>query len=370
MKKLNFTKRTLLIIALIAVFAAAIFINRHPKIMLESIRLFNSDYDTPSITFERSDCYGFEKGEKNIVAAYTDSVKAYDSSLNEKWSILTSGDNPEVKTGGKNTLVYYGAEKRASVRINDKNIFITTDYPILNGFINESGYFALVTEEKGFKSQIIVYDEKGNEIYKWHSADCYVTGAVISDDCKTMAANTVFYDESGISSKVMMFSFTESKPFSEIVKNDTLILDVKFIGRKKLLITGDLKTGVYNTDGTNLWEEDYSDKQLFTYNCDDDNIILAVGNTASSTEKVSVKIFSHSGKLKGEYVHNGEVIGIDTADGKILVYGKRNLVLISDGGREKNNIDLNLDIRTAFLFDDGKTVFAVSNSVGKIYYLR
>ena len=370
MKKIRLTKRLWLIIALVVIIVAALFIHNNPHIILSSIRLFNSDYDTNSITFEKADYYGFEKMDNQIAVAYTDSVKIYDDKLEEKHSINMAGSAPVVKTAGKNMLVFYPAEKKAVVKIKDTEYKINTDYYILNGTVNKDGYFALVTEEKGFKAMVTVYDDKNKEIYKWHSADCYIADVDISDDSKTMAVNAVAATEAGIESKVMLFSFTDSKPFSEIVPNGVAVYEASFLSNNRLAVIGDKKTGIYNTDGTLIREEDYSSNQLFSYNASGDNIILATGDTASATENVSVKIYSSSGRLKGEYVHSGEVLGIDVTDNGILVYGKRNVVLISDGGREKRSVELNVDVLKAFLFDDEKTVFVVSNSVGKIYYLR
>jgi dipeptidyl aminopeptidase/acylaminoacyl peptidase len=267
-------------------------------------------------------------------------------------------------------LVFYPSEKKAILKNKKDEKNITTSYYILNGTVNKNGYYAFVTEEKGFKSQVIVYDNKGNELYKWHSADDYITDVSISDDNTKMVVTAFTNDENKIKSSVMVFSFTDNKPVAKIEEKDNLIISAAFSGKNKINIVGDKKCGVYNLDLVNLWEDTYDTKQLFTYDISSDNIIIAYADTSSATDKVSVKIYSQGGKKKGEYIHDGEITGIDVSDGGILAYSKRQMYVLSESGRVKRQLDVNVDISNAFLTDNGKSVFALSNSVGKFYYLR
>lgn len=370
MKKTKLTKRLWIIIILILVLCAGIFIHQNPHIIISSIRLFNPDYLNASITFEKADYYGFEKYGDKIVAAYRDSIVIYDDKLNAEQTISSAGSDPIVKTSGDNMIVFYPSDKKAVVKTNKEEKTINTGYYILNADITSNGYYAIITEEKGFKAQVAVYDKKGNEVYKWHSSDCYITDVDISDDGKMMVITELAPLENSFESRVMLFNFTDSKPLAQIVKNDTTVISAQFTDKRKIAIVGDTKSSVHNLDGSLIWEEAYPSKQLFTYNINGDNIILALGNTASATENVSVNVYSLSGNLKGQFHYNGEVLGIDIADNGILVYGKRSLYLISEGGREKRKLDLNVDIMQAFLLENEKSVFIVSNSVGKVYYLR
>ncbi len=369
--KIKISKKNLILICVLAlVFIAVIFVQNHPSLILSVMKLFNPSYETPAITFETYDSCDFAKTDGAFVAAYPDGIAFYDSSLKEKQRDNSSGTNPVIKTDGKNTLIYYGTEKRAVIKLNTKVLYISSDYPILNATVNKNGNFALVTEESGFKSRIVVYNKNGDQIYVWHSADAYLTDASLSDDGKMMVASALYSGNDGISSKVLVFSLSESKPIAQIDKKGEAIYSAAFCGGKKILVISDAKTGMYNTDASNIWEEDYSKKQLFTYNYSGSNIILATGNTSSATEKVSIKILSFSGRLKGEYTHQGEVLGTSIGKNGVLAYGKNSLTLISFGGREKSSVTLGIEIKKAFLSDDGKSVFAISNSIGKIYYLR
>jgi dipeptidyl aminopeptidase/acylaminoacyl peptidase len=334
------------------------------------MEFFNPSYERPFITFEKADYYGFAKYNENIVAAYRDNIKIYNKDLEEEETILCSGVDPYVKTNGDNMLVFYPSEKKALLKTGKNETNITTPYYILNATVNKNGYYAFVTEEKGFKSQVLDYDNKGNELYKWHSADYYITDVSISDDNTKMVVTAFVNDENQIKSSVMVFSFTDSKPVAKIEEKDNVIISAAFSDKNKINIVGDKKCGVYNSDLVKMWEETYDSKQLFTYNISGENIIIAYADTSSATDKVSVKIYSQGGKEKGEYIHDGEITGIDVSDGGILAYSKRQMYVLSESGRVKRHLDVNVDISNAFLSDDGKSVFTVSNSVGKFYYLR
>ena len=367
MKKIK-KSHIIISILLLIVIVFAILIQTNPNISYFFLKLVNPDFDKKSITFEKADYYGFETIENGIVAAYRDNIKIYNDELDEKETISVSGVDPNVKTSGKNMIVFYPTENKAFVKIDSKTLNIATPYYILNATINKNGYHALITEEKGFKSQVIVRDNKGTEIYKWHSSDYYITDVSISDDNKHMVLTALTTDADKIKSSIMVFSFTEEKPISQISKTDLTFISASFVDKNKIAIIADKKSGVYNMNLSPVWEDDYSQKQLFTYSADNKNIILVYGNTKSASEKVSVKIYSPSGNLKGEFIHNGEIIGIDTLGNSIIAYGKRNIYSLSQNGKVKKQLDLNVDILHAFIVKNG--VFVVSNSVGKIYYMR
>ena len=371
MKKVKLTKPKIIIaIILITVISIAIFIQSNPYYIHLAMELLNPDYQRPFITFEKADYYGFAKHNENIVAAFRDNIKIYNKDLQEQETIFCSGVDPYVKTNGDNILVFYPSEKKAYLKTKKDEINITTSYYILNGTVNKNGYYAFVTEEKGFKSQVLVYDNKGTELYKWHSADYYITDVSISDDNTKMVVTAFTNDENQLKSSIMVFSFNENKPVAKIEDKNSMFISAAFTDKNRINVVGDKKCGVYNSDLVKMWEDTYPSKQLFTYNITGENIIIAYADTSSATDKVSVIIYSSGGKKKGEFISNGEIIGIDVSKGSILAYSKRQMYVLSESGRVKRNLDVNVDISNAFLQDDGKSVFAVSNSVGKFYYLR
>ena len=127
--------------------------------------------------------------DARAVIGTKEGINVYSHSLKSEKSAAFSGENPVIKHNGDKILVFHKGSEKAFFMNGKKNIPITASGNILTGAVNENGYFALLTEEKGFKAEIVVYDKNGEEFYKWHSAENFVTDITLSPSNTAFAAS-------------------------------------------------------------------------------------------------------------------------------------------------------------------------------------
>ncbi len=360
----------LLAVLLVAAAGFAVYVNRNTAFISSALQLFVPGAKTDlSLGLEEADEYSYAKLDDQIVIARPDGVAAYDRALEEQWSIAISGDAPTVKTSGRYALVFYANSTQAVLANGKNNVPIATEYNIIGGSVNDDGYFALVTEEQGFKSQVIVYAPDGTVQYKWHSADQYVVGAEVSPKNNAMVVSTLNFDEGAAAGSLVFFDFSKTEPVRTFDFTGNLVLDLKYYDQNNIVAVGDQALSAFHADGYRQWEVKYDAKTLFTYNTDGDNIVLALGNTGASTDKTAVQVYTPDGKLKGEFTNNGEVVGLDVNKNRILVAGTRDLKTISESGKQQRSFNVGKEIKRAFLFDNSKTAFAVTSSMAQIVQL-
>jgi len=366
--------------AMMALFVALIVAATIFAVMLNrdnpTFRAFFSGVDFEVETTENgmlelnsTDRYFFGSNKDGVIVAQSNQVTALSPKLEPLWQVDVAGVGPVVKTRGAYTLVYYTESGEAAVIHKKKSMPVAADGVVLLGEINQDGYFLLVTREKGFKAQITVYSPEAEVLYRWHSADTYVVDADISFDNRSIAVATTDFSKGTVSGGLMLFNFTQEKPYAGLVLEGNMVLDVCFTGRDELLLVGDTACAEFNLQGEKKWEYSYEGKGLTTFDVEQDNIVLALHEGDAARADHVIQIVTN-GKRKGEYTCSGNVKVTDAVNGDILLVQDRKLILISERGNEIHSVNLNRDIKNAVLFADRKHAFVVSGTAAEVVELK
>lgn len=364
----------LLVLLLIATTGFTLYLNRdNPTLraFFSGVEFQVTDAGNSELALEKTEKYCFEGSKDGVVMAQAGMVSLLSPTLGTAWEAPITGESPVVKTSGDYVLSYSMDAAGAMVVKDGNQMAVQTDDTVITGSINKNGYFALVTEEKGFKSQIIVYDPAGAVLYKWHSADSYVIDVDISPDNTCLAAATLDLSKDVASGGLMLFHFSQEKPFAGQVMEGNLLLDVQFAEKNILLAIGDTASAGFDAMGSKLWDIDYGGKPLTTYDVSDNgNMVFAFRELDTMVGGSQVKIYDENGKEKGTYQSQEPITGVDAVENDILLTQARTLTLISSLGGELKNLDVNRDIQDAVLFHDRKNVLVVSGSVAQVLRLK
>ncbi|MBQ6999106.1 MAG: hypothetical protein IJN62_04890 [Clostridia bacterium] len=315
------------------------------------------------IEFEKTEDYALQGLNGNAIVARNTTVSCVDSNMNNIWTINQNNAAPVIKNGGKYVLTYSFDVPGAMLTKGGDSVEFATENNIIGGSVNKNGYCALITREKGYKAQIVVYSPEGEILYKWHSADNYIIDAAISYDNRTLAVATADFSKNTASGGLMLFNFSQEKPFAGQVLENNIIMQIKFIGKDSLLVVGDIGAAVFNSLGEKKAEYSYSGKSLTNYDIGDDNsLVLALNESDSVLNDTEIKIMGSNLKEKGTYMASGAVSCLDASDGKVLVVSDRKLALVSKRGNELAKLDVNKDIKNAVLMNNGDVLIASGNS--------
>lgn len=133
-------------------------------------------------------------GNTPVVASFADGLAVADNdtlNLQKPGAVqLTEAlgySSPVLETTDRYVLVYdrggYGATLASAIAVASKQ---TLQAPILSGCVAESGDYALITSEAGYKSVITVYSSGGKQRFRWATPDYYFQAAALSEDGKRL----------------------------------------------------------------------------------------------------------------------------------------------------------------------------------------
>lgn len=108
---------------------------------------------------------------------------------------------------------------------------MTADGQILSVTLSEKGYMAVTVNGSGYKATVNVYDEQGQPVFDFHSADRFVTTAAVSRDGKYVTA-VALGEASGIfASDLVTYKMTSTEPSHTESFTGGAVYDVGALGR-------------------------------------------------------------------------------------------------------------------------------------------
>ncbi len=323
------------------------------------------------IEFEKTEDYALSEFDGKAIVARNTTVSCVDSDMNNIWTIQQSNSAPVIKTEGRYSLTYSFDVPGAVLTRDGEDLKLAVETNVIGGSVNRNGYCVLITREKGYKAQLIVYSPEGEVIYKWHSADNYIIDAAVSYDNRTLAVATVDFTKDTASGGLMYFNFSQDKPFAGQVLENNVIMEIEYTGKNSLLAVGDMGAAVFDGVGEKLFEYSYDGKKLTNFDIGtDDSLVLALNESDSVLDDTEIKILNKKLGEKGVYTAEGAVSCIDSVNGKVLLVTDRRLTLVSSRGNQIRKLETNKDIKSAVLFGNGNDVLMASGSSAEIVKLK
>lgn len=323
------------------------------------------------IEFDKTEKYAIADFDGNAVVVRNSQITSVNSDMASQWTVERNNTFPVVKTNGKYLLNYSFDAENAAVIKNGNVTELVTGNNVIGGSINENGYSAVITREKGYRAQVIVFSPEGEVMYKWHSADNHITDAVVSPDNKTLVTATVDFSTNSASGGLMFFNFSQDKPYAGQILENNIIMQLQFTGKNSLLVLGDTGVALYDILGAKKEEYSYDSKKLTNFDISESgNVVVALSESDSAITETDVKILSKNLKEKGVYKASGAVTCVNALDSDIILVCDRTLSVISNRGNEIKKLDVNKDVKRAVLFENGKEALIASGSIAEIVRLN
>lgn len=328
-----------------------------------------------SIAIDSGMHYQFSIYKNDIIQCSKDGIKAINTKGENEWSVAMTLSNPFLQVSEKRIMVADRGGREVNLVTNYTRINpITTEEPIITAKMNESGYIAVVTQEKGYKGKITVYDPHGHPVYIWHSVENYIIDVDISEDGKRMAVCVMDTTKGKVSGGLMSFYLNEEEPYWATEVPDTLITSIKYYKDNGLVAVGDNRVLYYSPFGEERWRVNYDSRALQTFNIDSDRFIVVALNEGKGgnllNNKTVIEILDPSGKKTGSYEINGEVSSMDVWEEVIVFNNKRDIYVITSKGEEACKLTVTKDIKDMILFKNKKQVLVVSTNELDILSLK
>lgn len=225
--------------------------------------------------------------KKNTLYSYTSSGQVvYENDVNISHPIFASNNNflAIAESNGNNLYLISGS-----------NILWqkTLEGNISKVDINKNGYMSVILSGTSYKSIIITFDKKGNELFKTYISENMAIDTDISNDNKYLSIAEIDYSGSIIKSMIKTISIEKAKddPTNSVIytysENNNLITNIEYQDRNTLICM--YNNSIHLIDISNL-----SNNELFTLNTNHEFVDINLKNNFIYTENKNVNFSNFS----------------------------------------------------------------------------
>ena len=223
--------------------------------------------------------------------------------------------------------------------------------------VNKNGYVSVIVSGTSYKSIVISFDAKGNELFKTYLSNNMAIDTDISNDNKYLSIAEIDYSGSIIKSMVKNISIekartdpTNSVIYTYSLKENTLLTDIKYQDKNYLICIDNNSVHLLNisdqtdtellTFNNNYEFVDVNLKNNFIYTSNKNQGFSNISNiNILNTQNSSVSKYEFKGSIKSLYTY-GEKIAINTGSEVHFIGLNGWLIKKYDSYSEINNIIL------------------------------
>lgn len=322
----------------------------------------------PSIEIDESDSSNIYAFNKYIGILNKNNFQIYDNTA-KKENKLTIEISKPIFTSNNRYLAVAEEKGQKLYLIEDRDIAWETEIEgnIAQVTVNKNGYVAVTIVDTLYKTTIVMYDNKGNELFKTFLSSTRVASTSISEDNKYLAIAEIDTSGTIIQSNIKIISIEEGKnnPDNSVKKiyngeNNDLITNIKYQGKDKLLCMYTDKILVIKTDETIENIQEYGNRKVSFASIELANASITVEEKSSGifTADSIVNIIDSDNKSTSLYTAESVTKEIYTA----------NNIIALNLGSEVEFINTSGWLVKKYIAEQEITSIVLSNSIAGIIY--
>ena len=322
----------------------------------------------PSIEIDESDSSNIYAFNKYIGILNKNNFQIYDNTA-KKENKLTIEISKPIFTSNNRYLAIAEEKGQKLYLIEDRDIAWETEIEgnIAQVTVNKNGYVAVTIVDTLYKTTIVMYDNKGNELFKTFLSSTRVASTSISEDNKYLAIAEIDTSGTIIQSNIKIISIEEGKnnPDNSVKKiyngeNNDLITNIKYQGKDKLLCMYTDKISVIKTDETIENIQEYGNRKVSFASIELANASITVEEKSSGifTADSIVNIIDSDNKSTSLYTAESVTKEIYTA----------NNIIALNLGSEVEFINTSGWLVKKYIAEQEITSIVLSNSIAGIIY--
>lgn len=301
--------------------------------------------------------YARYKG-KILCATQTD-LTAYDHSGNVSWRVNIHAGTPILRTAGSYILIAEKGGKRVELYNGKKRVFsLDSADEIEIASVSSRGDVVLVTKKLYYKGSVIVYNKKGEEVYRWNSGTYNILDASVSPSSRRLAVSLLNTDN-GADSRLLLFKLDQADSYKSLDIEKAIAYDIEFY-QETLNVYTDAKIMGITTSGNISWTYDFEGKTLNHYAAEPSGNKLCIFDNNNAAEAVAL---SAGGRVRSTVKSDVLPDFADAHSGCIAYNNSRNLIFSSRSGRTQATYTCPRDIQKAYIFDSSHVLLVYNSSL-------
>ena len=260
----------------------------------------------------------------SVLVTTENELKCYNRTGNLIYTRNHGLAKPIVKTSQIRTLVYGVNDSHYRIETAEKEVLskkTDNNAAIIYADISDCGVYATVTESDEDIALVTVYSKDGNEIFKYHSANNYVTGVTVSENGKKICVVSLSTNQAEFVSKLSVFDLNSTNPIYETELKGEVVYTAEYVNSTDICVITDKRYFNLNNDKINETLS-YNPEFLNKFEISDEYILLF--NTADSNSQAgTVYVLSKKGAVKAQFSIDESISDISAYDNRVYTLGEK-----------------------------------------------
>ncbi len=302
----------------------------------------------------------------NTILLSRDGIKWYDKTgklLKEKALTLT---RPVLRTSKKYMAI---------IDISGRDVFFFKDKTqlwtkklgnqIINADVSEEGYCTIVTQSKEYKTEVLVFDVNGADVYKKFCAEDIVLGAKSLNEGEGVLINKVITKSIKAGTEFEFNSVYEEKPYATLSISENVFPVTIAVG-KNVVAVGQNLAVFMDGQGKELWRK--GAESIFCVAPDSNKYVILAGKFADSGGDIAQKVLILN--TKGEEVYSFKqpesISGMSLYEDRLMLRTQRSIYLYSLKGEKLGHYIARNEIKDAYMVGSNKTILITGGNISLV----
>lgn len=300
--------------------------------------------------------------ESGFLFASTAGAHFYSSGGVELASQVTHMEKPVLSTSSRFGVVYDAGGTSLFQFGSSHEPFVYADPDsngILSARVNNSGWLTVTGLKSHYRGGVTVYNAHYEPVISLNYSSAFVTDAILSPDCRTVAVVTISQTDGAFQSTVHFHSTNAADPFATVTLDGFTVLDMDF-DSNGLWLLGESSLITLSPKGEEQAQYHFDPDYLKGYTLDGDGfaaLLLGKYRAGAAREVISV---GHDAQVIARQELNGQVLSMSASGRYLALLAGQELNLYTKDLTPYNTLYDTQGARHAALYDDGSVLLADS----------
>jgi len=301
----------------------------------------------------------------NLAIVGNNNISLYELSGQKLFSYNYSYSSPAFDRDEHNILVYDIQGSELTIFNSFSRVYSQKfPYSVKCADINSSG-FAVVSNEKTYRSALLVYNDNYKEVFRWLSADNYITSIALSENGRNVAACTTASLDGSYNSSVKIFSINSTDATHSVSIGDELPVSIGYSsdGSTVYVIT-DSSIRFYSTSLDELSVYKFNQSKIDRFFENENLLILTERNNLSGNSMSLIGLDKNGNEIFNLNVRD-EICDIAIGKNKFFALGEHSIFEFSiqeDGSYAQSGIRGIDEKYTSVVCDTSDNCYICTNS--------
>lgn len=353
---------------LLVVLALLVFVFRE-NLTEDGLRTLFDRSETAMLT---GDAFTYETGSGQVFATAGNGLAVASSSavqlLNAEgetvFKQVVSYGAPAISAADESVLFYdVGGKGCVIAGFDGESIAPGISENIITASMNANGWFALVTEEAGYKGLVRVYDAGGKAQYEWWSGSGYVLKAQLSPDNKRLVVLTA--DMEG--SRLHFFDLRSETEQASLPFANELLFDFYYMG-DTICALSEKAVHFVTGEGTEKARYEFGAQYLMDYEFGSGSFAVFYLSSYRTGGSGTLLSLDSSGNVLGSAAISREVLSMSAAGRQVLVMTSGDIGLYGQDMGLQSAVEDLMTAKKALLRPDGNVLLLSAYSAEKVKF--